>query len=256
MRKLIAIVSIFLIIFAFSFESAQAKTNKKKKPITKHKIEFTTKDKFILVGDLYIANPKTNKPLIVMLHSFSLNALHWKEPAQNLRSKGYNVLAMDLRGHARSVYRENLKIKSRYKFTNDDWAKLPGDVVESIAYIKANYPYINCDDIIILGADLGASAGVLAGEKTFKQPQKFVLISPMSDFKGLYIPIKLASFPNSRFLFLVSNTDKTSLLNLKQLLPFVQTKPVVIKYPYGGAGNQLLKVNPKSNDDIINFILN
>ena len=66
----------------------------KKQPITKHKIEFTTKDKFILVGDLYIANPKTDKPLVVALHSFSMNAKVWEGITQNLRIKGYNVLAM------------------------------------------------------------------------------------------------------------------------------------------------------------------
>ena len=106
----------------------------KKKPIvqTKQKIEFTTKDKHILVGDLHVAIPSTNKPLVVLLHSFGLNAYSWGDFPEKLRQKGYNVLAMDLRGHSRSIYNEKLKIKSRFKFKIQDWQKLPKDVGESV----------------------------------------------------------------------------------------------------------------------------
>ena len=152
MRKSIIIA---LIICCSVMFSVCAIAKGKKQPQKKHKIEFTTKDKFILSGDLYIANPKTQKPLIVALHSFSLNAKAWEKLAENLRQKGYNVLAMDLRGHGRSIYNEELKLKSRFKFSKNDWQKLPFDVVESINHIKNNYPNINCNDTIFIGAAIG-----------------------------------------------------------------------------------------------------
>lgn len=223
---------------------------KKKEPATKHKIEFLTKDKFILSGDLYIAKPKTNKPLVVALHSFSLSSKSWQNIADNLRLKGYNVLAMDLRGHGRSIYNENLKLKSRYKFDKNDWQKLPFDVVESINYVKNNYPAINCNDVIIIGADIGASAGVLAGVNLKKQPVKFVMISPMINFKGLYIPIKIANYTDTKFLLLLSKSDKV-LFNF-----YTKDKPIIKTYPIGGPGNQLIKANPDAVNDIVNFILN
>ncbi len=232
------------------FNGANAATTKKKKPKTKHKIEFVTKDKHILVGDLYIANPPTDKPLVVMLHSFSLNALSWQTLAQELRQKGYNVLAMDLRGHSRSVYNEKLKIKSRFKFTNADWQKLPDDVIESIAYVKSNYPKINTDNTIFIGADIGASAGIIAGSTMKIKPKKFVVVSPMLNFKGLYIPIKIATYKDTKFMFILSKTDKI-LFSVHS-----SQKPIVITYPKGGPGNQLLKVNPQSTNDIVNFVIN
>ena len=124
MKKFFGYVIIVLLLFSI-MTLAEAKPKKKKTISTKHKIEFVTRDKFILVGDLYIASQQTNKPLVVLLHSFSLNAQVWKEMAENLRLKGYNVLAMDLRGHGRSVYNEQLKLKSRFYYKNDTWAKLP-----------------------------------------------------------------------------------------------------------------------------------
>ena len=245
MKKLICIL--FFFIFAFSFFPANA-AKKKKAPATKHKIEFVTKDKFILSGDLYFAQKTSDKPLVVLLHSFGLNAYSWKTLAQALRLQDYNVLAMDLRGHGRSVYTESLKLKSRYKFSQSDWQKLPNDVIESIAYVKANYPKINCNDVIIVGADLGASAGILAGKLMKKEPVKFVMISPMLNFKGLYIPYKVASYTNTKFMVILSKTDKI-LFNF-----YTSTKPYIKVYQTGGPGNQLLKVNPQSTDDIINFI--
>ena len=248
MRNKIWIV--FLVFFIlFSYPIAYG-AKKKKEPKTKHKIEFVTKDKFILSGDLYIANPKTDKPLIVALHSFSLNAKAWQKLAGNLRQKGYNVLAMDLRGHGRSIYNENLKLKSRYKFTKNDWQKLPNDVIESINYIKSNYPSINCNEVIFMGADIGASAGVLAGINLKKQPLKFVLISPMINFKGLYIPIKIASYTETKFLILLSKSDKV-LFNF-----YTKDKPIIKTYPIGGPGNQLINANQDAQNDIINFIIN
>ena len=244
-----------LLVAFFVFQGATFAQNETKKT-TKHKIEFTTKDNYILVGDLYIADKVSTKPLVILLHSFSLNSSVWVDTAQNLRAKGYNVLAMDIRGHGRSVYNEDMKLKSRFKFSQKEWAKLPTDVLQSIDYIKTHYTKINCKDLIIVGADIGASAGILAGEKTNPQPKKFVLISPQLNFKGLYLPVKTANLINSDFLILVSSADKTSIENTEKLTRFIQKTPQVKYYPLGGAGNQLLKVNSNAKEDIINFIIN
>ncbi len=244
-----------LLVAFFVFQGAVFAQNENKKT-TKHKIEFTTKDNYILVGDLYLAEKTSTKPLVVLLHSFSLNSGVWVDIAQNLCAKGYNVLAMDARGHGRSVYNEDMKLKSRFRFNQQEWAKLPEDVLQSVDYIKEHYTKINCKDKIIVGADIGASAGILAGEKMRLQPKKFVLISPQIDFKGLYIPVKTANIINSDFLILISSADKTSISNAEKLTRFIQKTPQIKYYPLGGTGNQLLKVNPSAKEDIVNFIIN
>ncbi len=248
--KKILICLIGLSIFVFCGFYAQAFAKKEKVPTTKHKIELITKDKYILAGDLYIANPATNKPLVVLLHSFGVSSKVWLNLAENLRQKGYNCLAMDLRGHGRSVYNEQLKLKSRYKFTSNDWQKLPSDVIESINYVRTNYSKINTNDYIFVGADIGASAGLIAGNSLKNKPEKFVLISPMLNFKGLYIPVIVANYTTTKFLVLLSKTDKI-LFNF-----YSKTTPTIKSYSTGGPGNQLLRVNPTANDDIINFIIN
>ena len=248
MRKFFGYVIIVLLLFSF-MTTVEAKPKKKKVISTKHKIEFVTRDKFILVGDLYLASEETRKPLIVLLHSFSLNAQAWKDMAQNLRLKGYNVLAMDLRGHGRSVYNEQLKLKSRFYYKNDTWAKLPKDVIDSIKYVKAHYPKINCDDIVIVGADIGASAGAVAAMSLKKVPQKMILISPMLEFKGIRMPVRSTKFADTKIFMVLAKTDRI-------LMNFSTNTPAVVKhYPIGGPGNQLLRANKDAYDDVINFII-
>lgn len=240
--------TIFSLILFLSMPYSAIAKNSKEKISTKQKIEFTTKDKFILVGDLYLAKPKTNKPLVVMLHSYGLSSRYWFDLPEQLRLKGYNVLAMDLRGHGRSVYNENLKLKSRYSFKQEAWQKLPDDVIQSINYVKTNYKGINCTEIYIIGADLGASAGVLAGANMRFQPEKMVLISPMLNFKGLYIPVKIASYKNTKFFVMLSKSDKVFFNFHTTAVPQIKT------YQLGGQGNLLLRANKEANQDIINFL--
>lgn len=248
MKKFFGFLIIFSILFGFA-AFAQAKP-KKKTVQTKHKIEFVTRDKFILAGDLYLANEPSNKPLVVCLHSFSMNAQVWKEMAENLRLKGYNVLAMDLRGHGRSVYNENLKLKSRFYYKQDTWQKLPKDTIDAIKYVKANYPKINCDDVIIMGADLGANAGAIAAMSMKKVPQKMILISPMIEFKGLRMPVRTNKFYDTKILMVLAKTDRI-LINFD-----TKTPPVIKRYQIGGPGNQLIRANKDAYNDIVNFIIN
>ena len=249
MKKIFICLITLLFLFS-SLNIAQAKEKKKKVVSTKHKIEFVTRDKFILVGDLYLAIPETDKPLVVCLHSFSMNAQVWKDMAENLRLKGYNVLAMDLRGHGRSVYNEKLKLKSRYYYKDDVWQKLPKDLYDAVKYVKTNYPKVNTNDIIVIGADIGAAAGAIGSMSFSKAPIKMVLISPMLEFKGLRMPIKTNKFYNTKIMMALAKTDRI-------LINFNTKTPAVVKhYPIGGPGNQLIRANKDAFDDIIKFVIN
>ena len=83
-----------------------------------------------------------------------------------------------------------------------------------------------------------------------KQPVKFIMISPMLNFKGLYIPIKIANYSETKFFVMLSKTDKL-------FFKFhTKDKPIVKTYPMGGPGVQLIKSNKTAIDDIVSFIIN
>ena len=145
---------------------------------------------------------------------------------------------------------EELKLKSRFYYKQDAWQKLPKDMIDAIKYVNANYPKINCEDIIIMGADIGANAGMIGAMSLKKVPNKIVLISPMLKFKGLAMPVGSSKFVDTKIFMALAKTDRI-LINFG-----TKTKPIVKYYPIGGPGNHLIRANKDAFEDIFNFIVN
>ena len=219
------------------------------------RVEVETKDEFVLVGDLYLSKVKKEKqPLVVFLHSVNGKSSDWADLPQKVRKGGYNVFALDFRGHGRSVYKTNLTYKSKNYFKKADWQKLPTDVVEAINYLKEHYSKIDYDRIIIVGADLGANAGVIAGDRLKTKPIKLVLITPTQEFKGLETPLVIANYDHTPMMFLVSQSDRYFYGQASLLTKFVQTESVMRIFPTGSSGITLIKQNPTAQDDIYKYI--
>ncbi len=255
MKKFFALL--LILVFSFTLLGANAAEKKKKvrKPKTKTKIEFEAKDGFLLVGDLYFSpQRKPPCPLVILLHSFGSKSSDWGNLGETLRLKNYNVLALDLRGHGKSVYTKNLRFKSRMNFEKEDWVKYPIDVVSSIDYIKKNYPQINTDEIYLVGADLGANSAVLAASIMKNKPKKMVLISPYVSFKNLDIALVVPKLTTVPMMVMASRADRYSYSQSDIIYRLIHSQKVLKLYDEGGSGNLLLKRNPSSYDEIAKYI--
>lgn len=244
----------FLLIFTLLSAVVFAAPSGSKKSAMED-VEIETKDGVILSGVLYFAK-EPKKPLVVLLHSFAQKSVNWGTLPSDLRALGYNVFTLDLRGHGKSVYDVNLRYHSRSYFTQKEWLKVPSDVMESISYIRSNYPKIDCDKTSFIGADLGANAAVLTGAALTKKPQRLVLISPQVNFKGLYTPLVIASYQSTPMLVMVSSIDQGSMKQADLLLKFIQSPVKRINYPLGGTGMSIIVRNKNANADILNFFKN
>lgn len=219
------------------------------------RVEVETKDEFVLVGDLYSSRVKgEKKPLVVFLHSIGAKSSDWGDLPKEIRKGGYNVFALDLRGHGRSVYKSNLTYKSKNYFKKADWQKLPTDVVEAINYLKEHYSKIDYDRIMFVGADLGANTAIIAGDRLKTKPEKLVLITPTQEFKSLETPLIIANYDNTPMMFLVSQSDRYFYGQASLLTKFVQTESVMRIFPTGSSGMTLIKQNPSAKDDIYKYI--
>lgn len=223
--------------------------------VIKKEIELETKDAHILKAELTYPKTKEAKlPTVVLLHSLGYNSSYWAPLTSILNQKGYAVLAMDFRGHGKSVYNAAFRLKSWTYFTNKTFAKYPTDVMAMIDEVQANYKKADFTNYAIIGADIGANTAVMVARQYSKKPKALVLISPMLSFKGLYIPIVMSELGSIPVLAIASTKDTASIREQDKLSKFAQGQFYIKNYPQGGTGMLMIKSNPSLANDIATLL--
>jgi len=244
-------ILIFLVIFVFaSTISASSKTVKKE-------FETTTKDSRIIKSTLTYVNINglTKYPTVVLLHSLGYSSQDWGNLIPDLNNAGYAVLAIDLRGHGKSILNSTFKQKTWSYFTAKEYQKMPSDVLTVLAEVQKQTKKMDMNNIAMVGADIGANTAVLVSKDLKKKPKTLVLISPTKTFKGLYIPIAMAEMGGIPILSMASKQDGYSIQQEVELAKFSQGGFYAKNYPQGGMGMMMMKVNPTMSQDITKWII-
>ena len=252
MKKfLILFITLLILVPTVSF----AQDDAKKKKVAYVSITYETKDSFVIKSKLfYPLFPKKVYPMVVMLHSIGYSSEYWGSLAKQFTNNGIAVLEIDLRGHGQSIYDSNFKIRSWQYYTEKNYAQYPNDVAEILKYLAMNYPNISTDNYAILGADIGANTAILTAEQMPNKPKCLVLMSPTREYKGLYTPVAMTNLGSMPILSIVSTKDNYSMQEAEILKKFAQSDYQIKKYPSGGMGMLMLKVNPTMGKDIVDWI--
>lgn len=262
MKKLI-ILAITIVLAGLPFvqtvadANTEKNTTKQTKKTTKNKtikIEYETQDKFLISANLVY--PKTKEkiyPLVVLLHSIGENSNQWANLPDKLLESGFAVLKVDLRGHGESIYNIDLNKKYWQNLSLKAYAKYPSDIAGLLNYVKQEHKNISISHYAIVGADIGASTAILSSQIMKNKPFALVLISPQTNFKGLYVPIALADLPSTNILFVYSKLDNKTVKEVKSIKRFAQAQTKEQVYPAGGTGMILLKNNKDADYDITNW---
>lgn len=249
--KLIKKLVLLIIIFVFASSiSVYSKT------VTKE-ISVQTKDLRVIKATLsYVKIPNVKKyPTVVLLHSLGYSSVDWGNLIPELNNAGYAVLAIDLRGHGKSIYDSTFKKKPWIYFKPKAYLKIPNDVIAVLNQAQKELKVISLNNMAIIGADIGANAAVLVSKQLPVKPKTLVLISPTVSFKGLYIPVAMAEMGYIPILSMASKKDKYCLNQEQDLAKFSQGGFYAQNYPYGGMGMMMLKVNPSMSQDIVKWII-
>lgn len=204
MKKLIIILAFFVMILNCGCVYSANFVTKDYK--------ILTKDKFTIVANLKYPKIKEKKDFhtVVLLHSLGYSSEWWGTLPEDLLSNGYAVLSIDMRGHGNSVYNSKLTRTSWTKLTNHAYAKFPDDVITVIDYVKNENKRTFFNQWAIVGADIGGSVGIIAANKIKYKPKTIVLLSPVVNTKGLYVPVDLAELNNIDILSIVGEKDPQS----------------------------------------------
>lgn len=233
------VLSILALFLFFTNTSVFAASN-----ITKREVKTVAQDGFNIKSQLIYPKNKTQKEFstVVLLHSLGYNSQWWGDLEQNLLNKGFAVLEIDLRGHGASIYNAKLTKTSWKDMKNSAFAKYPDDVMRVInTVVEENSKRKFFNNYVIVGANIGASTGVLAADKMKVKPKAIVMISPVVKTKDLYIPISVAQLDNVDFLSITGTGDMESQESEAYLKRFAQNNFATYISPARTSGMLLLK---------------
>jgi pimeloyl-ACP methyl ester carboxylesterase len=114
-------------------------------------------------------------PAVLLLHGYGENRSVWKDLEPQLLSRGWAVMALDLRGHGESKSRNQRPIEASPEWRKDPH-EFPGDIDPALDWIKAQ-PRINTRKIVIIGTDVGADLALIASGR-YPEVRTVVAIKP------------------------------------------------------------------------------
>lgn len=248
--RLIKKLLLFLFIFILASTCAYCK-------IVKKEIEIQTPDARIIKATLsYVKIEGVKKyPTILLLHSLGYSGENWANLIPDLNNAGYAVIAMDFRGHGKSILDSSFHQKSWVYFTPKTYQRFPSDAIAILNQAQKQSKYVSLDNMAIVGADIGANTAILTAQDLKKKPKALVLISPTRTFKGLYTPIAMVNMGQIPVLSMVSEKDVYCLQEQQKLSKFAQGGFYAKNYPQGGMGMLMLKSNPEMSQDITRWLL-
>lgn len=238
-RIIVYILTLFLLLTNTSANAAPQ--------LVKKEIKAVAKDGFNISATLTYPRIKNQKEYstVVLLHSLGYNSQWWGDLPKDLLAKGYAVLTVDLRGHGESVYNKKLAKTSWKNLKNLGFAKYPYDVLAVMKAINNENTRISFfNNWAIVGADIGASTGVLLADEYTVEPKTIVMISPTVNSRGLYIPVSIAHLEKTDFLSISGTGDFASEEAEKYLSRFAQSEFMSFTSESKTTGMLMLKNDP------------
>jgi alpha-beta hydrolase superfamily lysophospholipase len=156
-----------------------------------------------LAGMFYDASPRP-APAVVLVHMLGRSKEEWSIVAERLADAGIASLAIDLRGHGRSMG------------DGSALATMVRDVRAAIDWL-AIQPAVRPDRLGVVGASLGASLAALAATEA-PAVRAIALISPSLDYRGLRLDPGVMRTLGSRSVWWAASTeDPYALRTIKEL---------------------------------------
>ncbi len=231
---------IFALLFFTLILSLSCAKEEQYGKVIKEKISFESEDKVLLSANLY---PEETKKGVILLHGYQQNKDSWNFIADDLRNEGYNVLALDLRGHGESeIHLESM--------TSKDYNKMMLDAKAAFNYFLEN----NINEVSIIGSSLGANVALNYATEE-ESIQRIVLISPGLDYRGVTTTEAIANYKRP-LLIIVGGLDGYSWNSSNMLFERSLSKIKLQPYETNLHGTELIKNLTESKALIINWLNN
>ena len=117
------------------------------------RIKFLTKDGVEIHG-LYAEAESKNAPAVLLLHMMPAVKESWKEFQEKLREAGFQSLAIDMRGHGESIWKNGERIDYK-NFTDAEQQEKILDVETAMRFLAEQGA--ESESVAVAGASIGAN---------------------------------------------------------------------------------------------------
>lgn len=219
-----------------------------KGPLPAEVVRFATADGWELAATLWPA-PAAGRPAAILLHMLPADRHSYNDFGPALALAGFNVLALDSRGHGDSRKHDG----GTEDYTSFD-ARAYNDSVKDIAAAKAFLQDKGADvsRVVLVGASIGANFALIhaAGDADVKG---VVLLSPGLDYHGVKTEEAMKAFGDRPCYLVASDEDAPSaecITALKVLNPKADYK----MFRNAGHGTNILGAEPKFKDELVDWM--
>lgn len=212
------------------------------------KISLITEDNIRLSGLLWNAQSRFS---VLLLHMMPATKESWTDLANRLFHRGFNVLAIDFRGHGNS---DGGSYKS---FTDEQHQQYILDTQAAIEWLREKYPKTTVD---LAGASIGANIAIQY-MADHVEIAKGVALSAGMNYHGVHAGELVENLHvDQEVLYVASHDDMRSGgsdcgVMAEQLAQKTAARSKTIIYDSGGHGTDMWLNHPELLDKIVSFLV-
>lgn len=207
-------------------------------------IVLTTEDKVKLAATYY---ETVSEKGALLLHMLGNTRQSWREFALFLQDKGYQVLAIDLRGHGQSLEKNNQRV-SYINFHEQDFL----DMLKDIQAAKKVLQKEGVAELALIGASIGANLAILAAAHDH-EIKKVIALSPGLNYKGVkpQDDIKKIAVP---ILIVAAEDDAYSAMSSRTLEAVIHGPKELKIFPRADHGTRMFNQIPELKKIMLDFL--
>jgi len=214
------------------------------KPETVH---FRTADGWDVAATYWSAG--AGRPAAILLHMLPADRHSYDDLGSALAAAGFNVLALDSRGHGESL--DHNGAPSRYtEFDDAAYASSVGDIAAAKDFLAGK----DCDvaRLVLVGASIGANLALdyAVGDAAVKG---VVLLSPGLDYHGVKTEAAMSAYGTRPVYLAASDEDgyaAESVTKLRALAPGADYK----MFTDAGHGTNIFVAEPAFRDTVVAWL--
>lgn len=204
-------------------------------------VSIAAADDLTLIGTYYSQASEAPRPAVLLLHMLGSNRTVWEQtglPAI-LVSNGYNVLALDMRGHGDTGGQQ-------------DWEKSPDDIQRAWEFLRQQ-PGVDRERTAFIGASIGANEALIAAANE-PDIRTVILLSPGLEYRGVATEPVMPTYGDRPILFVASEDDSYSADSIRQLAKLATGTAVLQLYENAGHGTAMFAAAPDLPDLITEWL--